>query len=207
MMINPKTAEGDLAFMRELVEEGHFDSYGIGINYLAAGLLYGSQCLLNGILLVGQIEAPTLVWLAIGILPTALFLTVNISFVWRHRARPFGTGTANRAVQASFAGGGVANLILALVFGAVAHQRGDWSIWFLFPVVVCAFQGAIWFAAAVIRRQVWYGIVAAGWFASTIVLSWVIDQSALYVLILGGVLLLCMAVPGYVSVRQSPQRP
>ncbi len=206
-MIDQKTAEGDLAFMRALVEDGGFDNRGLGINYLAAGLLYGLQCFLNGALLIWEIEASPLVWMAIGFLPTILFLMVNFYYLWRNRAQPFGTGTARRAIEAAFSGGGIANLILALVFGAVAYQRNDWSVWLLFPVVVCAFQGAIWFAASIIRRRAWYGLTAVGWFVSTVVLSFFIDQPAHYVLILGVGLLLCMALPGYVMLRSPGGKP
>ena len=77
MTIDQKSAEGDLAFMRAILEENDTYDRSFGINYFAAGLLYGLQCLANGVLLLGKIDAPAWVWLAIGILPTALFLTVS----------------------------------------------------------------------------------------------------------------------------------
>ncbi|MEO1028955.1 MAG: hypothetical protein AAFX02_07840 [Pseudomonadota bacterium] len=203
MSLDPNTAREDLAFMRALVDETGSNDRSTGIVYGAAGLLYGIQCLLNWALLAGNINASQLVWLAIGILPTAIFLIINVSYVWSNRSAPFGNGAAQRALQAVFAGGGIANAIMALLFGWVAFQKQDWSIWFLFPVVVAAFQGAIWFAAMIIRKRAWYGWTAVGWFVSTIVLGLLIDQTNTYILALGIVMILCMGVPGYVMIRNA----
>lgn len=203
MTIDPQTAKDDLAFMRAIVEDHGSGNRSMGLNYLAAGILYGLQCLINGVLIIGEFQVSSLVWMAVGILPTILFLMVNSYTVWQNRAHPFGSGTTRRALEAAFAGGGLANLALALVFGWAAYQKQDWSIWLLFPIVVCAFQGAIWFTATVLRRQVWYGFTAAGWLLSPFLLSAFLDRPGLYVLILGGVLLFCMAVPGYIMARNT----
>jgi hypothetical protein len=206
MTIDRKSAEGDLTFMRAILEEGDTYDRSFGINYFAAGLLYGLQCLANGILLLGSINAPTWVWLAIGILPTGLFLTINISTIWQNRERPFGTGTAKRAIGAAFAGGGMAILISAGIFGWVAYDRADWTIWLLYPVVVCVFQGALWFTATIVRRRMWYGMTALGWFVSAPVLAIFMNQTGAYVSALGIVLILFMAVPGFVMLQNKSMK-
>ena len=206
MTIEPTSAEGDLAFMRAIVEETGTHDRSLGINYTAAGLLYGAQCLANGVLLLGEIEASAMVWLAIGILPTVLFIMVNVYSVWKARENPMGVGTAKRAMSAAFAGGGIAILILASIFGLIAYERGDWTIWMLFPIVVCAFQGAIWFTATIIKRKLWYGVTAFGWFASTFVLSVFTNDVPAFVISMGAVLFLLMALPGIIILRAtSPQ--
>ena len=53
---------------------------------------------------------------------------------------------------AVFASVGIANAVMAMVFGFAAYQRGDFSLYLFFPVVVCAFQGAVWCAIAMIQR-------------------------------------------------------
>ncbi|MCI5045645.1 MAG: hypothetical protein MRY72_13190 [Aquisalinus sp.] len=206
MTIDQKSAEGDLAFMRAILEENDTYDRTFGINYFAAGLLYGLQCLANGILLLGAIDAPTWVWLAIGIMPTVLFLTINISFGWKNRERPFGTGTGKRAIGGAFAGGGMAILVSACIFGWVAYDRADWTIWFLYPIVVCVFQGAIWFTAMIVRRRKWYGLTALGWFASAPVLAIFMNQAGAYVSALGIFLLLFMALPGYVMLQNKSMK-
>lgn len=201
MTIEQTSAEGDLAFMRAIVEERGSHDRSFGINYAAAGLLYGVQCLLNGWLLLGEIEAPAMVWLAIGILPTVLFIMVNVFSVWKARENPIGVGTARRAMTAAFAGGGIAILILASIFGMIAFERGDWTIWMLFPIVVCAVQGAIWFTTTMIKRELWHGVTAFGWFASCFVLSVFTTDVAAFVVAMGAVLLLLMALPGVLILR------
>jgi len=204
MTIDPKTAENDLAFMRALVDDQSSGNRSFGINYLAAGVLYGLQCILNALLLASATPVSTLIWLVLGFLPTMLFLCVNFYTIWQNRSQPFGTGTTKRAVNAAFAGAGIANLILALIFGWVAYGRGDWSIWLMFPVVVCALQGAIWFTASILRRRAWQGLTAFGWFISAIILGLLIDQTNEYLLALGVVLLLCMGLPGFIMLRSDP---
>lgn len=203
MTIDQKSAEGDLAFMRAILEENDTYDRSFGINYFAAGLLYGLQCLANGVLLLGAINAPTWVWMAIGIVPTALFLTINIGSLWQNRERPFGTGTGKRAIGAAFAGGGLAILVSACIFGWVAYDRADWTIWLLYPIVVCVFQGAIWFTAMIVRRKMWYGATAIGWFAAAPVLTVFMNQTGAYVSALGIILILFMALPGFVILRNA----
>lgn len=206
MTLDPEKAGSDLAFMRSLVEDSGFDNRSFGINYFAAGLLYGLQCLINAALLIANAEVPTWVWMMVGWLPTVLFLIVNFSTLWMNRAQPFGAGTTKRALNAAFAGAGIANLVLSLIFGWAAYQAKDWSIWLLFPVVVCAFQGAVWFTAAILRRNMWHGLTAIGWFASAIVLGLMIEKTQSYILVLGLALFACMALPGLIMMRSKSSK-
>lgn len=205
MTLSSKKAEADLAFMRALVDDDGSHNRNFGFIYLIAGLLYGAQCLINWALLVTNAQVSPLVWMLAGWLPTILFLIINFHNSWKNRANPYGTGTTKRAVGAAFTGAGIANLILALIFGWVAYQKRDWSIWLLFPLVVCALQGAIWSATAILRRHIWHGVTAIGWFVSAIVLGLFIDNIPAYVLVLGMALLTCMALPGFLIFRASKQ--
>lgn len=203
MNIDPKTAESDLAFMRALVADDGSHNRNFGYIYLMAGLLYGAQCLLNWALLISDAEVSPLIWMAVGWLPTILFIVLIIHNSWQNRTNPYGTGTTKRAVGAAFTGAGAANAVLALVFGWVAYQKRDWSIWLMFPLVVCALQGAVWCATAILRRNFWHALTAAGWFLSAIILGLFIDNTLTYVLVLGVALLVCMALPGLIIFRAS----
>jgi hypothetical protein len=194
-------AKEDLAFLRAIVEDQGGNNKSFGIVYGSAGALYGLQCVANWALLASDTPAPTIVWMLVGWLPTILFLAINFAFVWKDRKAPFGTGASRRALNAAFAGAGISNLILALIFGFIAYQRRDWSIWFLYPVVVCALQGAVWFMAAILFRRSWYGLSAAGWFVAAILLGMFIEQTHTYLLVLGLALFLLMGLPGYIMLR------
>lgn len=202
MSLNPQTAQEDLAFMRALVSEGGSFDKSFGVIYGAAGLLYGLQCLINGWLLMSGFAAPSAFWITLGTLPTVLF-TIVIIYAMRQRGdQPaLGTGAGKRAVNGAFAGAGIANLVLAAVFGWIAYERGDWATWFLFPVVVAAFQGAIWYAAAILNRRGSSALTALAWFASAVVLGLLINDVNSYLMALGAVLLACMALPGYAIMR------
>lgn len=205
MTIDSKTAEADLAFMRALVEDDGSHNRNFGFIYLIAGVLYGAQCLVNWALLVTDAQVSGLTWMLVGWLPTVLFLVMIFHNSWQNRENPYGSGTTKRAVGAAFTGAGAANLVLALTFGWVAYQNRDWTIWLLFPLVVCALQGAIWLATAILRRHLWHGVTAIGWFASAMVLGLVIDNVSTYVLVLGIALFACMALPGFLIFRASPK--
>jgi len=206
MTLDPQKAESDLAFMRALVADDGSHNRSFGYVYLMAGLIYGVQCFLNWGLLVTDAQASPLVWLLIGWGPTFIFLILIFQNSWKHRENPYGNGTVKRAVGAAFSGAGIANAVLAVIFGWVAFQKKDWSIWLLFPVVVCALQGAVWFAAAMLRRHLWYGLTALGWFVAAIILGLVIDDIPNYVLILSIVLFICMALPGFLILRSATQK-
>ena len=204
MAISKETAQEDLAFMRALVSEDSGYEKRFGLIYGAAGILYGLQCLINGWMLMAGINASSAVWIALGIIPTVLFILVMIAGLKNAQGEgAFGTGASKRAVNAMFAGGGIANIVLAAVFGWVAYVRGDWSLWFLFPAVVAALQGAAWCAAAITRRSAWSGMVAAAWFVATVMLGLLINDMHAYLTALGAVMFLCMGLPGYVIVRKS----
>lgn len=204
MAISKETAQEDLAFMRALVSEDGGWERGFGLVYGAAGILYGLQCLINGWMLMAEVAAPSSVWLAVGTVPTLLFTAVAVMNSIQRRGQPaFGTGASKRAVNSAFAGGGIANAVLAATFGLVAYEKGDWTIWFLFPVVVAALQGALWYMAAIIRRSFWAGVTAVAWFVSAVGLGFLINDTNAYVMALGAVLFLCMGLPGYVIFRNA----
>ncbi|GHA93981.1 hypothetical protein GCM10009069_16370 [Algimonas arctica] len=191
--------------MRALVDDDGSHNRNFGFIYLIAGVLYGAQCLLNWALLVTDAQVSPLIWMLVGWLPTILFLIMIFQNSWQNLSNPYGKGTTKRAVGAAFTGAGIANLVLALIFGWVAFQKRDWSIWLLFPLVVCALQGAIWLATAILRRHIWHGITAIGWFVSAIVLGLFIDNIPAYVLALGVALFVCMALPGLLIFRAGKQ--
>ncbi len=196
-----QSAEDNLAFIRAIVDETTLDYRTFGIVYMSAGLIFGLQCLIFAIHLSNITNLPEIILMLNGWVPTVLFLFIIFFYVWRDRKSPFGNSVTKRAINAAFSGAGIANLILALVFGWVAYQLKSWSVWVLFPIVVCALQGAIWYATSIIRRSLWMGVVAAGWYASAAMLGAFFSNIIAYHWGLTFALLLCMALPGYIMLR------
>lgn len=206
--INPKTLADDLAFIRTLVDEHPMAYKSMGIIYAAAGLIYGFQCFANWALVKWYADLPTIFWLVLGFGPTVLFLAINFWVPMRSKADARQKGIATRAIVAVFAGVGIANAVMAVVFGLAAYQRGDSSLWLFFPVVVCAFQGAVWCAVAMIQRRTWMWVTAIGWFVGSFGLSLSVPEIGApfdtnYLLALGLIMFALMGLPGIIMMRSA----
>ena len=196
-----KGIEADLAFVKALVSEGARVRISGGALYLAGGICYGLQCLVQWAHLVGLINLGLWGNLIAGFLPTIVFLTVMCVILWRDRKVPK-NGVATRALNAAFSSAGLANLFMVGVFGYAAITEKSILIWLLYPITVCAFQGAVWFTAYMIRKEAWLAIISTGWFITTLTLGFLITTPH-YVLVLGIALSVIMGGGGWYMMRQA----
>jgi hypothetical protein len=196
-----ESARDDLAFMRGLVSErGQFQATA-GELFLWAGLLYGLQCVGNFLAIVGVVSLPPIGHLVLGFGPTLVFIGVLCVVIWRARKEKQIAGVASRAMNAVFQGAGLANLVLALVFAYGAYKAQSLTVWLYHPIVVCMFQGVAWYVTWAIRRRAWLGFVALGWFATTVALGFLIDNTPVFLLVLGVALFVLMGATGYAMMR------
>jgi hypothetical protein len=194
-------AREDLAYMRSLVSGTGPMQRTIGEAFTWAGALYGGQCVLHWLQTLGLVPGEGLVALAVAFLPTLAFIAVLTLIIVKDRKTPPG-GVASRALGAVFQGAGLANLVMAFVFAYGASRAESFGLWLYHPIVVCMFQGVAWFVAWVILRRGWIGLVALGWFATTVALGMaVFADIGTYLLILGVALFVLMAIPGWVIWR------
>jgi len=186
----------DLAFLRALVSEGPKAQGAAGIVFLTAGLAYGIDCLAywaQGAF--GWPQSALINWTLI-LFPIAVSVPVIAYVTWKNRkAGP--QGVATRALNAAYGSAGLANLVLAIAFGYVASQQKSMLIWLLYPVVICAFMGAVWYVAYMIRRKLWLIGISIGWFITTVALGLLIRQTETYLLILGIALIVLMGGAGW----------
>jgi hypothetical protein len=202
-----ESARDDLAYMRSLIGGGTERMLAtIGEAFFWAGLLYGAQCGLHALQVVGLAPGTGLPALAIAWVPTILFCAVLTVIVWKSRKAPEG-GPSSRALGAVFQGAGLANLVMAFVFAYGAYKFETPGLWLYHPVVVCMFQGVAWYVAWVILRRAWLGFVAIGWFATTVGLGSVIGDGGWYLAILSVALIVLMAIPGWVIWRGAKKAP
>lgn len=197
-------ARDDLAFMRSLVSGGERFQANAGKLFMWAGVLYGLQCVGQWLDYTGAVNLPPLSQLVLGFGPTAIFLVIIGTVIWKERKAPKG-GPTTRALTAVFQGAGLANLVLAFVFAYGAHKAQSVTVWLYHPVVVCMFQGVAWYVAWTIRRRAWVGLVSLGWFAVTIALGVMIDDAGAFLLTIAVALFLLMALPGYAMMRIAQQ--
>ena len=192
------TAQNDLAFMRSLVDrEGAPAQAGAGRVFLAAGLIYGLQCLAQWAGLAGYVPAPLVLNVWVGGLPTLLLLVVIAWMTVKNRGLP--QSTVQRALNAVFSAMGMANVAVLALFAVQALKRHDWTIWEMYGCVVFAFQGAGWLAAFALRKRLWLLVVALGWLAVSVAMS-VLLGTTTYVLVAALALLVLMALPGLAMV-------
>ena len=186
----------DLAFLKALVSEGPKAQGAAGIVFLTAGLAYGLDCLAywaQGAF--GWPQSALINWTLI-LFPIVVSVPVIIHVSWKSR-KSGEQGVATRALNAAYGSAGLANLAIAIVFGYVASTQKNMLIWLLYPVVICAFLGAVWYVAYMIRRKLWLVGVSAGWFVTTVTLGLLIRQTQTYLLILGIALILLMGGSGW----------
>jgi hypothetical protein len=157
-MNETRQAHADLAFMKALVEEGGRAQMTGGAVFLAAGLLYGLQCVVHWTQIVGitRFSDPFMLAFVIGI--TAAFVIVLGVVIWRDR-KTVQRGVGTRALNAAFAGAGVANLVLCGAFGLVAWREGSITIWMLYAVTISVVQGLAWYVAYMMRRRLWLAVM------------------------------------------------
>ncbi|MBI1682279.1 hypothetical protein [Caulobacter hibisci] len=204
-----KTVQDDLAFLRGLAEGGaERAGFGVagGALYGSAGLLYGIQTLVyfaqeKGLVRLGGLGNLILAWL-----PTLIFVVLMTIVIVVERKRPKG-GVASRAVNAAFAGAGLANLALIIVFAVAAARNHDFRYWLFHPAVVFVMQGAVWYAVFALRKRAWMLVVSLGWLASGVALGLLVDRADLYLLIAGFGLFAFMMVPGFFMMRQAQRQP
>jgi hypothetical protein len=198
----PAELAGNLAFVKALVSEGGRAQVTGGAAFLAAGLCYGAQCLLQYAQIRGWLPNAPLLSLMLGVAPTVVFVAILCVILWRGR-KDRHEGVATRALNATFGSAGLANLFMTFVFGYNAFTQKSLTIWLFYPCVVCAFQGAIWYIAYMIRRKPWLAFVSAGWFVTTVALGLTLRDVNSYVLILGLALTLLMGGSGWYMMRQA----
>ena len=191
------SAQDDLAFMRGLVDGNSAFPAAFGETYLAGGLIYGLQVLVQASLAP---TLPPLVQLIAGIGPTVIFLAALTWIIWRHRHVRAGSAVS-RALNAAFGCVGLANLALVCVIGSLALRRHSLEIWLIYPCVVFVLQGMAWLIAFALRKRAWQGVVGIGWFVAAIGMALCIGSLGSYALVAGLSLIGLMAVPGAVMMR------
>jgi len=136
---------------------------------------------------------------AVGFGPTVIYLTLP---TWlKIRWGPLAGDTVAKAIGAVFGAVGLTSLVLAVVIGSLALREHRLQTWLIFPCVVMALQGMAWNVAYVLRKQAWMGLVGLGWFATAIVMAFLIDNTAAYVSTVGVSMFLFMLIPGAVMMR------
>jgi len=202
-MTDPRTDTADIAWLRNLAEEGVRTPYRGASIMIAAGLIFGTASLLHwghasGIL-PGGIAMVGYEWLG----ATALFLLSLPVLIWRLKAQVGVTTTANRVVSTVWAcvGWGIFALFVSMFVNdyRMGSAQGMGTFW-LVPSIIMVFYGVGWAATASLygKRGLWW--LSIGSFAAAPILAWLTGSAEQY-LAYAACLFGLMALPGYLLVR------
>lgn len=206
---SPEAWREDLAFMRGIVAAGEETMRPLGAAYFAAGLCYGIQCLLSGMRMLEWIGGGGEVDLAIGVLPTVIFLLILTLLIVRDRGSGRVETSTGRAIGLVFGCVGLTNLALVAAIGIVAWRQQSITTWLIYPIVVMILQGMAWLFAYMLRLRAWLAAIAAGWFATGIGMAVALaaESAGWYVIIVSIGLFAFMAAPGAYLMRADRPRP
>lgn len=193
----------DIAWMRQLAEEGRNAPLLNGPILIAAGLIFGvanlSQWMIQTDVLTVDPMAPLWLWLGAGaIFAVALFILI------RRASRKPGYGShGNKAVGAAWSGLGFGIFVMWLSFLAVGFSSGDWSMMWAMPSIVATAYGSAWLVSGAMSGQRWMTVIALISYAGAVTCGALIGNPAIY-LVITALMFATALIPGLALVRQEP---
>lgn len=195
-----RNTESDLAFMKALVEGDHRVPESFGAIYAMTGLVYGLEVLVSVFQVNGATGHTSLNWSLVHIGFSVAYVLVLLIMGRIYARRPTASGVTARTFGAMFGAVGSAMFAVVAILILQSWRMHDWYGVLAIPAVACAMQGAAWFAALLVRRRAWLGLIAAGWFVAAIGIALTIPTGA-FLLIMGAAFFFLMVVPGFAIVR------
>ena len=188
-----QTIRADIAFMRQLAEEGRHSPITDGSFLLAAGLIFGTASLVQWWALTNGFGGGVFV---AGLWFGAVALFMAFLFILK-RSAPRRGGMAG-ASGLAWSGAGCAIITIAMSLMALGIHTHDWTAMTAMPSIVLAIYGGAWFVAAALSRTGWLYAVALGSFAMALVIGWFAAAGATVLLIYAASLFGLLALPGLV---------
>ena len=193
-----QTLRDDIAFMRSLAQAGRDRPMLGGSILLMCGLVFGSASLLVWYLSAIQGLGGRLYLTVWG----AAFVAFLLMLFPLIRALPRHGGAYQVAVGMAWSAVGMAIFFIWISLMLLSAKLELPHLMVVFPSVLMALYGGIWWLGATLLRQRWLQVVAYGSFAMALVNAWYADSPAIW-LVYGLSLLALLAAPGAVLMRQA----
>ena len=197
------TLQDDIAFMRELAEEGRSPPLVGGLILVAAGVVFSLASLGHWTIAAGLVAESPWSYAVIWGAATVLFLAMVVLFKAREASRPGAHAPGNRAAGMAWAGVGWGIMTLIVCLNLVCWRAQSLAPLMMVPSVVMILYGLGWSVAAVVSRQRWIWLVAIGSYLAAIVTAYFSASTDVY-LIYAGAIMLLITIPGVVLMRQEP---
>lgn len=198
-----QSLKDDIAFMRALAQEGSATPLLGGSIMIAAGVTFGVAGLVHWAVVTRLLNVPQgmlgIVWLA------ALVVFLGL-LMWLRRggdARPGAKSPINRASGTAFGAMGWTIFVIALAIGILSWRTQSYIPTLIFPPLILGLYGMGWCVAAAMTGKRWIWMTAIGAYAAALLVAWLSIDPVVY-LVYSASLLLLMALPGYVLMRQEP---
>ncbi len=203
-MTQEPTTAADIAFIRDLAQQGRNTAPLNGPFLIAASLIFGTANLGQWALLSGRFDvspwAPVWLWIGSGV----VFGLSLIVLSRRVEAKPGANTLINKAIGASWSAVGFGIFAMWLALMAVGLVSGDWTMMWAMPSLVFAAYGSAWFVAGEMTGRGWMKWIALLSYAGAALLGAFIDNPAIYLAFT--VLIVVVAlIPGIVLTRQEPR--
>jgi hypothetical protein len=204
MVHDIQTIRDHLAFMRVLAQEGRRAPMVNGRSLFVGGLIYAAASLVAGAISIHLLAVPQVWQGVVWIVATGLYVPY---IVYRKRVcletKPGATAITNRAVGAAWRGLGYVMLSLLAASWLLAFQFKSDLVFAMWPSIVLAIYGGAWVVAAAMSEVKWLKPVAALCFIASVAIALTVS-SPLCFPILAAALLVVMALPGWLLMRDEP---
>ncbi len=203
MTQDPVTTAADIAFIRDLAEQGRNTAPLNGPFLIVAAVIFGSANLGQWALAAGHLDvspwAP--LWLWIG--AAAAFGLSLVVLTRRYVAKPGAGSLVNKSIGAAWTAVGFGIFAVWLAFMGIGFKTGDWAMMWAMPSLVFAAYGSAWFVAGEMTGRTWMKGTAVLSYAGAAALGLFIGNAAIY-LVFAVLILLVALIPGIVLTRQEP---
>ncbi len=202
---NISTLKDDLAFMRNLAEEGRSQPSHGGRFLVGSGAVYGVACLVQwaGAEHLAGLTAQTASWS--WLIATVVWVGVYFLLVADLKRRGAPRNQANRLFGAGWSATGAGIIVFALanwIASVKLHSNAPFTTQ---APAVLAFYGAAWLVSAAVLRKLWALVTALASFAFALGLAWLSDDVNL-LLGFAAALVVLLILPG-LRLMQGETRP
>lgn len=199
-----QSVKDDIAFMRALAAEGQRTPMLGGAIMAVAGVIFAPAslaywALITGILKLDPNWGSMIIWMG----ALAIFLIALTILNLRIGNKPGARSPTNRATGAAWSGVGFSIFAMGISYGLAGWRLQSEDVMVTFPSVIFALYGAGWAVASAMTGKKWLWYVALGSWVMAPVLGFLAGDASQY-LAYAAALLLLMALPGVVLLRQEP---
>lgn len=191
----------DIAWMRQLAEQGRDAPLLNGPILVAASLIFGTANMVQWAIQTGALDVDPMVQLWVWLGAGAVFAIALYLLIQRFNRKSGSGSYGNKAVGAAWSGLGFGIFVMWLSLMAVGFSSNDWTMMWAMPSVVATAYGSAWIVSGSISGRRWMTATGLVSYASAVLFGVLIGNPDIYLAFAGFMVLTALA-PGLVLMRQ-----